>query len=222
MRQPPRPTIRCRDLTLLPRRRTRPYAAVCDQAPARAVPPPVCQGRGCWRPARLRGICSTDVRWISPGVTARTARRRRPRPGRRRPRRRSAALGSPSATTSRTPGRSSPDAVSTTRRADAVVAAVLVADADDHGRAPRSPALDGEVEEVRRAGDARVVVADRPLAQRGQRLVVEVAGWPRRRGAGRPRSRPGSARSAARSSPTGSARRRRARSGGRAARAAPR
>ena len=47
------------------------------------------------------------------------------------------------------------------RRPDAVVAAVRVADAD-HDRAPaRSPALDRQVEEVRRAGDARVVVADR-------------------------------------------------------------
>ena len=53
---------------------------------------------------------------------------------------------------------------------DAVVTAVTVADTDDQAR---SSALDCQRQEVRRARDARVVVANRLLAQRRQRRVVQ-------------------------------------------------
>ena len=105
-------------------------------------------------------------------------------------------------------------------QAGPVVAAPRVAEADDERVAQARST--SSVEEVRRAGDAGVVVADRLLAEVPQR------GRPRARGcrpgsrAGRPRSTPGSARSAGRSSPRGSCRPRRAGSGARTARAAPR
>ena len=64
-------------------------------------------------------------------------------------------------------------------------------------------ALHGEIEEVGRAGDARVVVADRLLALRGSAGASSRSQPGRRRtGAGRPRCWPGSARWAARSGRT--------------------
>ena len=91
------------------------------------------------------------------------------------------------------------------------------------GRPPRpSEALHLEAEEVRRARDARVVVADRLLAAVGELVVGKVRASRSRRRSGPPRSSSGSARSAARSSRRGSSPRRRSGSGASRSRAAPR
>ncbi len=85
-----------------------------------------------------------------------------------------------------------------------------------------SAPVDVEPQEVRRAGDAGIVVAHGLLAAMAQRLVRQVEEAADIARSGPPRCSPGSARSAARSAPRRSCRRRPAGSGGRAGRAAPR
>ena len=125
------------------------------------------RGTGAQRPASV-------VRWIRPGLggshstaSTTTARRRRPR------RRAAGSVRRRSARSVTSCGRrissSASDGAARRRRRGGTRCRRRSRTA----RGP-SPALDGEVEEVRRARDARVVVADRLLAQCGERGVVEM------------------------------------------------
>ena len=118
------------------------------------------------------------------------------------------------------------DPPTATRAAPSSPRSVLPHTSSRTGRGPsggrRSSSLDAQVQEVGRARDAGVVAPDELLEPERRLVVRQVRGRTARRRSGRPRWRPGSGSSAARSGRSRCGPARPARSDGTAGRAAPR